>query len=141
MANGSSSRRSTPAASRTSGAGPPRASRSPTRTAAAASGSAREMPTMNARNPVVGLVTIGQAPRLDVVPEMTAAIGAGIEVREAGALDGLTSPEIEALRPSGQDEILVTRLRDGSAVFLGKEKIVGLVERRIATLEREGAAL
>jgi protein AroM len=91
--------------------------------------------------PVVGLVTIGQSPRADVVPEMAAVIGAGVEVREAGALDGLDRAEIDARRPTGQHEILVTRLADGAAVFLGKEKIVGLVEQRIAALERQGTTL
>ncbi|HEX9819162.1 MAG TPA: AroM family protein, partial [Methylomirabilota bacterium] len=91
--------------------------------------------------PTVGLITIGQSPRPDVVPEMAAVIGPGVEVLEAGALDGLGPPEIEALKPSGGDEILVTRLRDGVPVFLGKEKIVGLVEQRIAALERRGATL
>jgi protein AroM len=92
-----------------------------------------------ALRPVVGLVTIGQSPRPDVVPDMAEIIGPGVEIREAGALDGLTRVEIDALKPTGDDEILVTRLQDGSAVFLGKEKIVGLVERRIAGLERGGA--
>src|SRR5438094_10079741 len=90
---------------------------------------------------VVGLVTIGQSPRGDVVPEMAALIGPGVDVREAGALDGLTRGEIDKLAPTGSDEILVTRLQDGSAVFVGEEKIVGLVEQRIAALERGGATL
>ena len=92
-----------------------------------------------ALRPVVGLVTIGQSPRPDVVPDMAEIIGPGVEIREAGALDGLIRVEIDALKPTGDDEILVTRLQDGSAVFLGKEKIVGLVEQRIAGLERGGA--
>jgi len=64
-----------------------------------------------------------------------------VDVREAGALDGLTRPEIDKLAPTGSDEILVTRLRDGVAVFVGKEKIVGLVEQRIAALEQSGATM
>jgi len=39
--------------------------------------------------PVVGLITIGQSPRPDVVPDMAEIIGPGVEIREAGALDGL----------------------------------------------------
>jgi protein AroM len=98
-------------------------------------------PMTNAVRPVVGFVTIGQSPRSDVVPDMAELIGPGVELREAGALDGLQRSEMEALAPSGDDEILVTRLRDGAAVFLGKPKIVGLVEERIAELERGGATL
>ena len=90
---------------------------------------------------MIGLVTIGQSPRTDVVPDMSAVMGPGIVVREAGALDDLSRAAIEALAPAAGDGILVTRLRDGSPVFLGKEKIVGLVEERIAALEREGSAL
>jgi protein AroM len=93
------------------------------------------------RGPVVGLVTIGQSPRTDVVPDMAAILGPGVEIREAGALDGLARAEIERLAPTGDDEILVTRLNDGASVFLGKPKIVGLVEQRIAALERDGASL
>lgn len=91
--------------------------------------------------PAVGLVTIGQSPRVDVVPEMIAVIGPAVEVREAGALDGLGRDEIAALAPTGDDEILVTRLADGTSVFLGKQKIVRHVEARIAALERGGATV
>jgi protein AroM len=96
---------------------------------------------MTTPTPVVGLVTIGQSPRPDVVPEMAAVIGPGVDVREAGVLDGLSRAQIDALQPTGDDEILVTRLRDGAAVFLGKEKIVETVEQRVAALERGGATL
>jgi len=89
--------------------------------------------------PAIGLITIGQSPRVDVVPEMAAVMGPGIHVHEAGALDGLSRSDIAALAPTGDDEILVTRLADGTAVFLGKQKIVGHVEARIAALERAGA--
>jgi protein AroM len=89
----------------------------------------------------VGLITIGQSPRVDVVPEMAAVLGPGVDVRAAGALDGLSRAEIDRLQPTGSDEILVTRLQDGTAVFLGKPKIVGHVEARIAELERGGATL
>lgn len=91
--------------------------------------------------PVIGLVTIGQSPRSDVVPDMATILGPGVEIREAGALDGLDRAAIDTLAPSGTDEILVTRLRDGTSVFLGKPKIVRLVEARIAALERDGAVL
>jgi len=90
---------------------------------------------------VVGLVTIGQSPRSDVVPDMAAILGPSVAIREAGALDGLARADIDALAPSGDDEILVTRLRDGASVFLGKPRIVRLVEARIAALEHDGATL
>jgi protein AroM len=93
------------------------------------------------RRPVVGLVTIGQSPRPDVVPDMAAVIGPGVEIREAGALDGLDRAGIAALAPRGDDEILVTRLGDGTAVFLGRPRIEHLIETRIAALEGAGASV
>ena len=97
--------------------------------------------TLRGCPPIIGLVTIGQSPRVDIVPEMAAVMGPGVDVREAGVLDGLGRDEIAALAPTGDDEILVTRLADGTSVFLGKQKIVGHVEARIAALERGGAAI
>lgn len=90
---------------------------------------------------IIGLVTIGQSPRVDVVPDLAETIGPGVEVREAGALDGLGRSEIDALGPGPDDEILVTRLSDGAPVFVGRRSITPRVEAQIAALERAGATL
>ena len=89
----------------------------------------------------VGLITVGQSPRTDVVPDMAAILGADIDIIEAGALDGLSRDEIARLAPQGDDEILVTRLADGSSVFVGKKPVIPRVEARIAALEDRGVAL
>jgi protein AroM len=89
----------------------------------------------------VGLITVGQAPRSDVVPDMAPILGAGVDILEAGALDGLSREQIARLAPEGDDEILVTRLADGDAVFVGKSKMIPLVEARIAALEEKGVIL
>jgi len=80
------------------------------------------------------MVTIGQAPRVDVVPEMAKLLGAA-EIVERGALDGLTPAEIEPLAPGAGDEVLVTRLRDGSPVFLGKRRVTPLVQAKLDELD------
>ena len=89
----------------------------------------------------VGLITVGQAPRSDVVPDMAAILGADIDIVEGGALDGLSREQIVRLAPEGDDEILVTRMADASSVFVGKSKMIPLVEARIAALEGKGVAL
>ncbi len=89
----------------------------------------------------VGLITVGQAPRPDVVPDMAAILGDDVGIVEAGALDGLTREQIAPLAPEGDDEILVTRLADGSPVFVGKAAIIPRVEAQIAALEDRGVAL
>ena len=68
----------------------------------------------------VGIVTIGQAPREDVVPDMAELMGPGAEILEGGALDGLTREEIERLAPEGDHEVLVTRLTDGRRGIRGQ---------------------
>ena len=47
----------------------------------------------------VGLITVGQAPRSDVVPDMAAILGGDVEIVEAGALDGLSREQIAPLAP------------------------------------------
>jgi protein AroM len=87
---------------------------------------------------LIGLVTLGQAPREDVVGDLRARLGDGVEVREAGALDGAGLPEIRALAPATGDDPLVSRLRDGTEVTVGKR---ALTPRLQAALSRvaEGA--
>ena len=55
-----------------------------------------------------------------MVPEMSDFIGNGIKIVELGALDGLQSDEIIALRPVDNEHRLVTRLRNGGEAIVGK---------------------
>ena len=72
---------------------------------------------------VIGTVTIGQAPRTDVTPEIAPILGPNIRIEEAGALDGLSKEEIAALAPEQGDYVLVTRLADGSSVQVAERHI------------------
>lgn len=92
--------------------------------------------------PRIGFLTIGQSPRVDVVPEVVGIIGRDLEVVEAGALDDLSYDEIvETLYPGSGDTIYVSRLRDGRQVILSKEKIIPLLQDKVEQLEREGVSL
>ena len=42
----------------------------------------------------LGLITIGQSPRTDVLPDIEPIFGPDVELHQAGALDGLTREEI-----------------------------------------------
>ncbi|MDH7513582.1 MAG: AroM family protein [Clostridiales bacterium] len=89
----------------------------------------------------IGFLTIGQSPREDVLEEIVPLLGPDKIIKEAGALDSLSRSEIEALRPTGSDFPLITRLRDGASVVVGKKKIVPLIRSRVECLEREGVDL
>lgn len=91
--------------------------------------------------PRLGLVTLGQTPREDIVPEMAAVLGPGIEILERGALDGLDAPAVSALAPGPDEQVLITRLRDGTAVFVSLPRIAPRVQACLHELDREGVAL
>jgi protein AroM len=90
---------------------------------------------------VVGLATIGQSPRVDLVPEIKAVAGVDAEYLECGALDGLSLPEIEKLAPEEGEYMLVTRLNDGSQVRVARSKIIDKMQECTDKLVEQGADL
>lgn len=84
------------------------------------------------------VLTIGQAPRPDLVEELRSALGPdrwpadAIEVR--GALDGLDDDEIARAEPTGDDDALHTRLPSGRDVVVSKT----FVTTRLADLIVDG---
>jgi protein AroM len=88
----------------------------------------------------VGMITIGQAPRDDVVPEMEKLLGPDVRVVQAGALDGLSRSEIAALAPAGGQFPLVTRLLDGDSVVIAKEAIISRLQACLDRLAGEATA-
>jgi protein AroM len=87
----------------------------------------------------VGMITIGQSPRVDVIPEMKGILGAEIEVLEAGALDGLSLEEVKGFYPKKGDYILCTRMTDGTEVIIGKKFILPRMQQCISLLTGKGA--
>ncbi len=78
----------------------------------------------------IALVTIGQTPRDDAVPEIVQMIARPVLVEEFGVLDDLDDGEIAAQMPGAGDESLYTRLRDGRHVVVS----TSFVARRLAAL-------
>jgi protein AroM len=72
----------------------------------------------------VAAITIGQTPRDDVAGELEKVLGPDMRVVQAGALDALTRAEIDTLAPTADDDALITRLRDGADVIVGKSRIL-----------------
>ncbi len=91
------------------------------------------------RKRLLGLATIGQSPRDDILSQMLPLLPAGLDIRQVGALDVLTHEQIAELAPGPQDYVLHTRLRDGSAVTVGRRQIASLLQSRLEQLEDEGA--
>lgn len=83
----------------------------------------------------IGLLTIGQSPRDDLVPEIRPLILPHIEIVEYGLLDNLPLGEIRRLCPEGNEMPLVTCMRDRSQVQIGETKIAGLLPQGIAYMK------
>lgn len=86
----------------------------------------------------LALVTIGQAPRTDLLPDV-AELLKGVDWLERGALDLLTPSDIAALAPRDGEGTLVSRLRDGSSATLSRERIGPLLDGAIARAIEAGA--
>lgn len=90
--------------------------------------------------PRVAAVTIGQAPRPDLLEPLLARLGAEAEVFEVGALDGLAADRLPG-RAGHAAYPLTTRLRDGSRVTLDEADLAPLVQEAIDRAENAGAAV
>jgi protein AroM len=86
---------------------------------------------------VVAMITIGQSPRSDVTSDVEPILGEHIQIVECGALDDLDERSISELKPRDGEEVLVTRLRDGTEVQVSHERIVNLVNDCIYSLEKK----
>ena len=88
---------------------------------------------------VLGTLTIGQAPRADVVPIIDRHVPAEVRRIHRGVLDGLTRAEIAARYAAEPGEAaLITRLHDGDAVELSRRRMRDGVQTALGALEAEG---
>ena len=72
----------------------------------------------------IGFATIAQSPRDDVVPFMLEHLPQDIEIFQAGCLDNLSRPEIDALGPDEGEVGIVAKLKEGGSTLLSHTKIM-----------------
>ena len=87
----------------------------------------------------IGLLTIGQSPRNDLTRDLTPILGPNVDILEYGALDDLSSEQIQALAPAPGEPFQVTLLRSGQEVHLMKPPILPLLEKGVHRLNEQGA--
>lgn len=80
----------------------------------------------------VMFVSVGQTPRADLIEEMLANLDMPIEAIELGALDGLSSREIDDLRVRRGETSIVTRLANDSEIVVSKPRIGERMARLVA---------
>jgi protein AroM len=89
----------------------------------------------------VGIVGVGQSPRVDIMPGMKEILGKNVEVIEKGALDGLSLEMIQSLYPREGMTIICTRSSNGTQVIVAEEELIPRVQAKIKELNREGVEM
>ena len=89
----------------------------------------------------IGAITVGQSPRVDLIPEIQPILGDSVEIIQAGALDGLSKEEIAKFVPRPGENVLVSRLTDGTSATFGESYIRPRLQLCIDDLEQQGVSL
>lgn len=89
----------------------------------------------------IGMLTIGQTPRIDLLPTLVKILGDEHEIIEAGALDGLSLEDVKGIEILPDDYVLVSRMRDGTEVKITKRFVIPRVQEKITELEEKGVRL
>jgi protein AroM len=89
----------------------------------------------------IGMLTIGQSPRDDILPGLREILGKDVEIVEAGALDGKTMEDVKKIPLKVEDYILVSRMRDGTEIKITKKYILPLMQEKLDYLEDKGIRL
>ena len=90
----------------------------------------------------LGTLTLGQAPRADLVPTLDALIDSSIERLHVGLLDGLTASQIDHhFAPRNSEPALVTRVLDGSPVLIARAQAEFAAQQKVSELEDAGCSV
>jgi protein AroM len=84
----------------------------------------------------LGFLTIGQSPRTDITSDLPESLRS-LKIVETGALDNLTTEQIELLNPNKGETVYVSRLRNGAEATLAKERLLPLLIKKIEFLQRQ----
>ncbi|SFD88023.1 protein AroM [Lentibacillus persicus] len=82
-------------------------------------------------NKQIGVITIGQAPRTDLIPEIETFFPPDVEFIQRGVLDNFDRNDLEQIKPKTGQSTLVSRLKDGTSVTLAKEKTLPIIQQII----------
>ena len=85
----------------------------------------------------MGIITIGQSPRPDVIEEIQRVIGGEYEIVEKGALDDYLPEELGKIKLQSGERLLVTRLRNGQEMKVSHEFIVSKIQNCVDYLEEK----
>ncbi|NGP45720.1 AroM family protein [Bacillaceae bacterium SIJ1] len=85
----------------------------------------------------IGVVTIGQAPRTDLIPEVEKFFPHNVEFIQRGVLDHFTHEKLDQIKPEPGQTTLVSRLKDGTDATMAKEKILPIIQQIISEFNQD----
>lgn len=89
----------------------------------------------------IGVITIGQSPRTDLIPEIENFFPPNIKFVQRGVLDKMDEHMIQQLMPEAGQTTLVSRLNNGTSATMGKEKVLPLIQEIIDSFNKENLSL
>jgi protein AroM len=87
----------------------------------------------------IGMLTIGQSPRNDIIPSLKQILGEENEIIEVGAMDDHNLDDVMNIDLNPEDYILVTRMRNGREVKITKKYILPFMQESLNKIESKGA--
>lgn len=92
-------------------------------------------------NKKIGVITIGQSPRPDLIPEIKSFFPTNVEIIQKGVLDNIDKKGLEQIKPDDGQTTLISRLKDGTSVTMAKEKIIPLLQHVIDDLNKNNVCI
>jgi protein AroM len=89
----------------------------------------------------VGVLTIGQSPRVDVTPSIQHILGNTVDIVEAGGLDRIREDDLYSITPDKGEVTYISRLRNGESIKIGKSKLIPLLQAELNKLEEQVSAV
>jgi protein AroM len=80
------------------------------------------------KKPRVGMISIGQSPRPDILSVFGKVWGKQVEMVEIGALDGFTHKDVQMMAPKEGDDVLVVRMADGRQHIVGHDSLTPQIQ-------------
>jgi protein AroM len=89
----------------------------------------------------IGMLTIGQSPRDDLIPALMEILGDDIKIVEAGALDDLTIDDLNRIDLKPENYVLVSRMRNGKEIKITKKFVIPRMQKQLNRIEEQGVRL
>lgn len=80
------------------------------------------------KKPKIGMISIGQSPRPDILSIFKECWGERAEMIEVGVLDGLGHEDVQQMMPNQGDDVLVVKMADGAQHLVGRRFLLPRIQ-------------